>query len=75
MIKIGDKVRIIRNSVNGNHPVENRLLIAGDVVTVYGIENNYFYYQCNSSFSRFNSMYISDVVKEEFTFIISRNKL
>ena len=57
MIKPGDKVRVIGNSVKGNHPVEDRFLVAGD-----------------KGLNKENSMRISDVVKEEFTFIISRNK-
>ena len=74
MIKPGDKVRVVKNSTKGNHPVEDRLLVAGDIITVKRIENGCLYYRCVGGYGGFNSMSISDVVKEEFTFIISRNK-
>ena len=75
MIKIGDKVRVVRNRSHGNHPVENRLLVAGDIVKVGEIGDEKMYYSCINSPSGINYILIADVVKEEFTFIISRNKL
>ena len=75
MIKPGDKVRVVKNRANGKHPIENRLLVAGDIITVkrIGIGDVFFYY-CSKGLNEEDSMFISDVVKEEFKFIISRNK-
>ena len=74
MIKPGDKVRIIGNFGGGRHPIKDRPLVAGDIVTVTRVDDTILFYSVKDAYENYVWANDVEVVKEEFTFVISNEK-